>query len=99
TRFSRDWSSDVCSSDLEVLNRDLVQTRSRLDDLAGGVVSAVNTIHRQGWSPATEPSPPEPVGWAGSNVDFFTGTDAATIAVSAKIGRASCRGPALRPEV
>ncbi len=69
----------------EVLNRDLVQTRARLDDLARGVVSAVNDIHRQGWSPAAEPTPPEPVGWAGSNVDFFTGTDAASISVSAAV--------------
>lgn len=69
----------------EVLNRDLVQTRARLDDLAAGVVNAVNGIHAEGWSPAAEPTPPAPVGWTGSNVAFFTGTDAASIALSADV--------------
>jgi flagellar hook-associated protein 1 FlgK len=69
----------------EVLNRDLVQTRARLDELAAGVVSAVNGIHAGGWSPAAEPTPPAPAGWAGSNVAFFTGTDAASIALSAEV--------------
>ena len=69
----------------EVLNRDLVQTRARLDDLARGVVSAVNGIHAEGWSAAAEPTPPAPPGWAGSNIAFFTGTDAASIALSAEV--------------
>ncbi|MHB1224856.1 MAG: flagellar hook-associated protein FlgK [Gemmatimonadaceae bacterium] len=69
----------------EVLNRDLVRTRARLDDLAAGVVSAVNDIHAEGWSPAAEPTPPAPADWAGSNVAFFTGTDAASIALSAEV--------------
>lgn len=69
----------------EVLNRDLVQTRARLDDLARGVVSAVNGIHAEGWSAAAEPTPPAPPGWAGSNIAFFAGTDAASIALSAEV--------------
>jgi flagellar hook-associated protein 1 FlgK len=73
---------------LQVLNRDIPAARARLDELAGGVVTAVNDLHRTGWSPGTEPgAPPAPPGWTGSNVDFFdpAGTTAATIGLSAAV--------------
>ncbi|HEU4628842.1 MAG TPA: flagellar basal body rod C-terminal domain-containing protein, partial [Gemmatimonadaceae bacterium] len=80
---------------VQLLNEDLPQARARLDDLAAGLVSAVNTVHRTGWSPGVEPTadpPVPPAGWAGSNVDFFapTGPDggpvnAANIALSAAV--------------
>jgi flagellar hook-associated protein 1 FlgK len=75
---------------LQVLNEDIPQARARLDDLAAGIVSAVNTVHRTGWSPGTEPAgdpPVPPPGWAGSNVDFFdpAGVSASTISLSAAV--------------
>ena len=72
----------------DVLNRDIPQTRQQLDSLASGVVSAVNTAHEKGWSPAAEPGPPPaPSGWAGSNVDFFdpAGVTAASIQLSSAV--------------
>lgn len=75
---------------LQVLDGDVPQARARLDDLAAGLVSAVNSLHRTGWSPGVEPtaSPPvPPAGWAGSNIDFFdpAGVDAASISLSAAV--------------
>lgn len=70
----------------DVLNNDLANTRARLDELALGLVTTVNAIHNQGWSPAAEPTPPMPPGWAGSNVDFFTGADASSISLAAEVG-------------
>lgn len=57
---------------IRVLGTDVPEARARLDELAVGVVSAVNDIHRTGWSPAGEPvTDPAPDPWAGSQVDFF----------------------------
>ena len=77
---------------LEVLNVDVPATRTRLDELAGGVVSAVNAAHRAGWSPSAEPVaagtvPVAPAAWSGSGVDFFdpAGVSAATISLSAAV--------------
>ena len=71
----------------QLLNEDLPQLRAKLDDLAGGIVSAVNGIHRTGWSPTGDPDAVAPPGWTGSNVDFFAagGTTAATIALDAGV--------------
>ena len=66
---------------LQVLNEDIPGARARLDDLAAGIVGAVNAAHRTGWSPGVEPAgdpPVAPPGWAGSNVDFFAPTEATT---------------------
>ena len=81
------------STMLDVLDREIPQVRGRLDELASGIVSAVNALHRTGWSAAAEPvapGPPAPVappGWTGSRVDFFdpAGTTATTIAVAAGV--------------
>lgn len=69
----------------DLLNQDVVEMRGRLDDLARGVISAVNSIHSQGWSPSEAVTDPPPVGWAGSGIDFFTGADAASIALSGDV--------------
>jgi flagellar hook-associated protein 1 FlgK len=72
---------------VDVLNVDIPATGARLDELAAGIVSAVNTAHRAGWSPARDTDPVEPPGWSGSGVDFFdpAHTDAATISLSAEV--------------
>lgn len=75
---------------LQVLNEDIPGARARLDDLAAGLVNAVNAVHRTGWSPGVEPAgdpPTPPADWAGSNVDFFdpAGVTAASIQLSAAV--------------
>src|SRR5690606_40231455 len=80
TRFSRDWSSDVCSSDLiyETFTQKAAEGRGMsLDDLkavaSGRVWSGVEAKQR-------------------GLVDVFgTLDDAVAIAAQAEIGRASCR--------
>lgn len=71
----------------QLLTQDLPQLRRQLDELAAGIVSTVNGLHRTGWSPTGDPDAAAPPGWAGSNVDFFAaaGTTAATIALDAGI--------------
>lgn len=71
----------------QLLNGDLPQLRARLDELAAGIVGAVNGVHRTGWSPTGDPDAVAPPGWTGSNVDFFAagGTTAATIALDAGV--------------
>jgi len=69
----------------DMLNQDLTQTRARLDDLARGIISAVNTIHEGGWSPTEAVTDPPPSDWEGSGIAFFTGTDAASIALSSEV--------------
>src|SRR5690606_40211260 len=84
TRFSRDWSSDVCSSDLWVLRRtNLVQ------ESAWPGISRLTYV---GLSPALLFS-------VISKADFSTISVGPAVAAAAlgfvvKIGRASCRGRA-----
>ena len=78
---------------LRVLNEDVPAARARLDELAAGIVDAVNARHAAGWSPAREPVAPPPAvpaappGWSGSGVLFFdpARTTAATIGLSADV--------------
>ena len=75
---------------LQVMNGDIPEARARLDELAAGLVQAVNAAHRTGWSPGVEPTadpPVTPPGWAGSNVDFFdpAGVSASTISLSSAV--------------
>lgn len=69
----------------DLLNQDYQQVRGRLDELARGVIAAVNTIHEGGWSPAEGVTDPPPDDWSGSGIAFFTGTDAASIALSSAV--------------
>ena len=77
---------------VEVLNVDVPGTRRQLDELATGLVQAVNAAHRAGWSPSADPVadgtvPTAPAGWSGSGVDFFdpAGVSAASISLSATV--------------
>ncbi|HEY0970381.1 MAG TPA: flagellar hook-associated protein FlgK [Gemmatimonadales bacterium] len=73
---------------LTVLNDDVPAARGRLDDLAKGIVEAVNGVHVKGWSPAEEPSgTPRPDPWDGSLVHFFDpgNVTAADISLSVKV--------------
>ena len=77
---------------VEVLNVDVPGTRRQLDELATGLVQAVNAAHRAGWSPSADPVadgtvPTAPAGWSGSGVDFFdpAGVSAASISLSAAV--------------
>ena len=77
---------------VEVLNVDVPRTRAQLDELAAGLVQAVNAAHRAGWSPSADPVadgtvPTAPAGWSGSGIDFFdpAGVSAASIALSASV--------------
>src|SRR5690606_40191933 len=85
TRFSRDWSSDVCSSDL-VLNEDgdKIQIKSTEDISAVAFAGGANALSR---------------GAAAANVtgslreaDVTSVNKANEMMVHVEIGRASCRG-------
>src|SRR5207249_5843601 len=78
TRSKRDWSSDVCSSDLDITPGTatrLAFTQQPTNTVAGGEIS-----------PAVQLSALDP---AGNLVPTFTGN--VTVALGNKIGRASCR--------
>jgi flagellar hook-associated protein 1 FlgK len=72
---------------LTVLNGDIPGARDRLDELAAGIVSKVNEIHRQGWSPAAATPDPLPTPYSGSGIDFFDagGVSAASIRLSGDV--------------
>src|SRR5690606_40821110 len=83
TRFSRDWSSDVCSSDLSVLT----------DPTFGGVTASfamLGDVHLA--------EPKARIGFAGARViqqtirqELPEGFQTAEFLLKAEIGRASCR--------
>lgn len=54
---------------------------NRLDQLASGIISEVNTFHQAGFGTATDPATGQPY----TGTAFFDGTSAATIAVHADI--------------
>src|SRR5690606_40390152 len=80
TRFSRDWSSDVCSSDLTVKRSELVWVGKRLDRttelLSGDKVQILNVVGILSRSFSTRRS-------------LSNGRQ--TVPSNSKIGRASCR--------
>src|SRR5690606_40026554 len=78
TRFSRDWSSDVCSSDLEA---EEVDPENAID--AAEAAALLTAAFRQGKRPAAQP---EEVADAYANVEPEADEPEAD-----KIGRASCR--------
>src|SRR5690606_40517060 len=92
TRFSRDWSSDVCSSDLRVLvvpdiveTPDLLARQRRLLGLRHGLLSALRSLRRR---PEAVPAPSGPVLlWYGNHGAAY------------EIGRASWRESGARQEV
>src|SRR5690606_40578076 len=90
TRFSRDWSSDVCSSDLRKPTLWLIMESLTLPTRTPSKFSAHLSLHcppchrrkrqveRYGWAHFTG-------GITTPDLTLFSGTQ------SAKIGRASCR--------
>lgn len=58
---------------LEVREGEVASVRRSLDELAASIIAEVNSLHSQGHSPA------------GSGIDFFTGSSAADIDVSATL--------------
>src|SRR5690606_40185027 len=83
TRFSRDWSSDVCSSDLFLLAQELVAAnlgqRTQGEDLERGKLAG-RTFQRSGAIHHRHPAT------ADLRLQF-----PASQAAPAQIGRASCR--------
>src|SRR5690606_39403425 len=87
TRFSRDWSSDVCSSDLEQLNTNFTGTPR---DGTGGLFFKNKLWLLGGWNQNYSPM---------TNNEIYSSTDGinwtfvgnAPWARRHKIGRASCR--------
>src|SRR5690606_40017466 len=50
TRFSRDWSSDVCSSDLELIQRiDVLPLQQQLHELAAPQPAANRQVEHPAW--------------------------------------------------
>src|SRR5690606_40923438 len=83
TRVSRDWSSDVCSSDLE--GAAMEKERAKALD------SALSQIERQFGRGAVMRLGAEPVGVLSAGV-ISTGSLSVDVALGVEIGRASCRG-------
>src|SRR5690606_39724319 len=84
TRFSRDWSSDVCSSDLLVVGGAAALTS--LVSVPGCTYAGFHAIFTLGpvlalWARA----------WAVSDRAHFASGAACTLLLAVKIGRASCR--------
>src|SRR5690606_40706257 len=82
TRFSRDWSSDVCSSDLSAVASKAIET-----DKAPVPVAAVWPVPARETCPSTV-SVPWPSDAFSPVADRTTATDKAP---APEIGRASCR--------
>src|SRR5690606_39936898 len=76
TRFSRDWSSDVCSSDL-------YPTRSHTGAAQGGMAGALANVEEDNWEWHTFDTV--------KGGDYLVDQDAAEILAKEEIGRASCR--------
>src|SRR5690606_40942372 len=82
TRFSRDWSSDVCASDLAIYSSDSICCRDYRD---------VDPDH-----PERGAALPAPDGWPASRIASLPPRDRWIVAGAlpealAEIGRASCR--------
>src|SRR5690606_41177521 len=90
TRFSRDWSSDVCSSDLVAA---IVEGDSGddgiLDVWALGTDGTLQRVWRDAATETWRIEPMAPV--AGGGAGFAAGQVALHVADLDKIGRASCR--------
>src|SRR5207253_5422854 len=88
TRWPRDWSSDVCSSDLDVMDRSIPQPRSELSKYAPRIITIQIPVDKIGDiigpKGKTIRSIQEQTG-AEINVD-----DTGLVTIS-EIGRASCR--------
>src|SRR5690606_39487661 len=64
TRFSRDWSSDVCSSDLSLYATD--------DKLATEVITVLNKVGSVSWASGNHSAAYIPVFAIGAGSDVFT---------------------------
>src|SRR5690606_39506250 len=85
TRFSRDWSSDVCSSDLEAHDKDALSIGRRPAGLSADPWTAIVLLfHDHEWEQAI-------LEWALDTPAFFIGAQGGFEARRAQIGRASCR--------
>ncbi|GAB3861198.1 flagellar hook-associated protein FlgK [Dactylosporangium cerinum] len=68
------------ASRLEALNKTVPDAVQGLDDVAGLLISSVNTQHAKGWDITTTPPATVPTPVQGG--DFFSGTDARNIGVA-----------------
>src|SRR5207249_6863863 len=91
TRSKRDWSSDVCSSDLLAGTNATISVTGSNSTVT--VTGANDTVYVAGSNDqVTVTGANDTVVWAGSNASLSLGIqDGGLLAVSGKIGRASCR--------
>src|SRR5690606_39763152 len=90
TRFSRDWSSDVCSSDL---TSDFVYTWNEIYSILGHAAGAEPKV-RHATTDAIEQALPDRAGQLAGDMAHsvvFDNTKIRSLVPDFKIGRASCR--------
>src|SRR5690606_40689483 len=83
TRFSRDWSSDVCSSDLELKSR-FNHTRTLLNNLLDWTLLQMDKLNLQ-------PTRIDLHKLVEENIQLLSSVPNKQIALHNQIGRASCR--------